>query len=153
RGELGAGPAAVGGRAEAKVDRDVPDPAAHAADQLRLGERRPLEVQAAQDAHRTGLGVVVLDEQVVDAERAQAGRIVGFGKPAALVCEALGLDQLQLSHVSPSPARIGAGARPWCSIHSAALALPAVTPAAPLSGVLRTASSSRSGPIFGSMNR
>ncbi len=91
-GKLRRGPGPAGRRSGPRVDDDVPDPAAHAAHELGLGVRRPLEVQAAQGAGGLGPRVVVLTEDHVQPHRGEPRRVVGFGEPAALVDEAAGGD-------------------------------------------------------------
>ena len=54
------------------VHRDIEDAPAPDPDQLVLGERRDLEMQAAQRADGGGKGMVVLDEDVVEPPPIQA---------------------------------------------------------------------------------
>src|SRR5271157_1945316 len=61
--ELNRDMSAEGRRRAANVDRDVEDGAAYDAHQLVLRERRGLEVQAAQNALRRGIGMIVLHER------------------------------------------------------------------------------------------
>ena len=78
--ELVALPLAVGRRVAPQVDRDVPDPPADAADQLRL-PGRGLEVQAAEDPPARAR-VVVLDELDLDP-RLRPGRGAEASRPGS----------------------------------------------------------------------
>ena len=85
-------PALVGGGVGAQIDGDVPDPAARAADQLRLAA---LHVDAAQ--HRAlRAAVVVLDELDLDPELGEGVLAEGLDQEAALVTVDGGLDQNQV---------------------------------------------------------
>jgi hypothetical protein len=77
-------------------DRDVEHRAAHATDQLRLRERRCLEMQAAHRALAHGQRHVVLDEARVDALRGEGGAVVPFAEEAAIVADPLRAHDLDL---------------------------------------------------------
>ena len=89
---------AEGRRATANIDRDIENSAAQHADQLGLRGRRRLEMQAAQRAGPFRVGLVVLDEAAIDAERAQPRFVKGLDEPAALVEVPLGNDQAREAH-------------------------------------------------------
>ena len=73
------------------VNGDVPDAAADDADELALGVRRALVVEAAQGA-LGGSRVVVLDETLRDAVPGELRFLIGLHEEAAFVGEGLRLD-------------------------------------------------------------
>jgi len=90
--ELMAFPSAIGGGVRAKIDRDIPDPAAGAADQLRLA---PLQVDASQ--HGTGrAALVLLYELELDFQLLHPAAPEGLDEEAAFVAVDVGFDQDQV---------------------------------------------------------
>lgn len=79
---------AVSRRAAAKVDRDVENAAGEHVHQLRLRDRRKLEMQAAHRADGPRLGQIVLTEIDRDAGRGERRAVPGFGKEATRIHEA-----------------------------------------------------------------
>src|SRR5207342_3089109 len=67
-------------RGAANVDRDVEDAPARDAHQLVLREWRRLEVQAAQNAFRGGVGMIVLHEGQGKARLVPGGATIDFGE-------------------------------------------------------------------------
>lgn len=92
--ELRPDPLAMGRRSVADIDRDVIDAPSDAAHQLVLTAWRRLEMQAAQGKGRRGIGVVVLHEGAVDADRREGGNRMHLGEPATGVAMAFGTDEL-----------------------------------------------------------
>jgi hypothetical protein len=95
-------------RAAPEVDGDVPDPAAHAADQLGLAGTA-LEMKAAKDPLARAR-VVVLDEVAVNARLAPRLGAVGLDEKAAIVSVDDRLEQdhpveLRLEHRRHQPYR------------------------------------------------
>ena len=72
---LGGDVAAEGRRAAPQIDRDVEDAPARHPDQLGLGVRRGLEMQAADRARLRRARMIVLDEFEVDAGGGQRRRL------------------------------------------------------------------------------
>ena len=79
-------------RITAQVDRDVPDPAAQAAHQLRLA-RVGLKMKATQRSAPGGAGMVLLNEIELDAKLGPYVAPVGLEQEPALVTMYLGLNQ------------------------------------------------------------
>ena len=71
------------GRGAAQVDRHVEHSAAEHSDQFALSMRLELKVQPANRAGVTGVGLIVLDELVGNAEARENPAIVGLGERAA----------------------------------------------------------------------
>src|ERR1700719_3500432 len=80
-------PAAVTGTAAAQVDRHIEDRAAHGPDQFGLGRRRALEMQAPDRSGFSRQGLVVLDENTINASLRVSPRVEGFEKKSARVGE------------------------------------------------------------------
>src|SRR5690606_34893877 len=91
--QLGADPAAVGGRALADVHGHIVDRPAQHAHELGLGVRRDLEVQAAHRPSPGAEGLVVLHERAAHPGVGQDLAIVGLREPAARIAVALGRDK------------------------------------------------------------
>src|SRR5262249_57833761 len=91
-GQLGGEPSAVGRRGGADVGDDVEGGASRAADELDLGARVGLEVQAAQGAGAAVVRDVALHPGGVQAVLGELVEAPGAGEAAALVVVRLGLD-------------------------------------------------------------
>src|SRR5216684_2269712 len=91
--EAEAFPASVGRRARADVDDHVENGAAHAADDLGLGVRRLLVVEAAQRAGAAVIGQAFLDDGGGDAMRLELARTPDAREEATLVLLRLELDE------------------------------------------------------------
>ena len=87
RRQHGAGMLPVGRRAAPDIHRDIPDRAAHHADQLALRVRPDLQVQPAHHAAVGRSRVVVLHERPGDAGLGEALLVPGLGEEAAPIEE------------------------------------------------------------------
>jgi hypothetical protein len=83
----------VARRSPAQIDDDVEDPSAQRPDQLGLGKRRDLEMQAAHRSLGARARLVVLDEFVRDAGGDELAPRVGLGEVSARVGDARGADE------------------------------------------------------------
>ena len=92
--KLKGGMLAKGRRRAAQIDRDVKDAARKNADELGLGVRGNLEMQAADRADMDRKRLVILAE----SNRKRLGR-PSLGKPAAAVREAARRDKLEVGNV------------------------------------------------------
>ena len=93
--EVEAGPAAEVRGVAAEVDGDIPDVSGEDADELSLGLTE-LVVETAENAF-AGKGLIVLQELGGEARGGKGPGVEELGEPAAVVSEALWLQQLNVS--------------------------------------------------------
>src|SRR5215470_7739055 len=83
-------------RRAAKIDRYIENTPAQDTDQLRLGERRPLKVQAANGSCLPRTRLIVLHEIAVESSRGKVRALKRLAKVASGIGNSRGPDQLDV---------------------------------------------------------
>src|SRR6266404_2585380 len=83
-------------RRTAKIDSYIENPPAQHPNQLRLSERRPLKVQAANGSRPIGSRLIVLDEIVIEPPRGKVGSLERLAKVSSGVGESRCPDQFDI---------------------------------------------------------